>query len=94
MRNKEAYRQKLEAQMREWRAKIAQLKAQVDKKEAEVKIDYSKEIEELNSKKDAVEYKLEELTNASGEAWREIKAGVQSAVEDLKASLEKASSKY
>ena len=30
MENKEAYRQKLEAQMREWSAKIDQMKARAD----------------------------------------------------------------
>ena len=54
----------------------------------------SKRIEELNSKKEAVEHKLKELANASGEAWRELKSGVEKAVDDLKVSLEKASSKF
>jgi len=94
METKEAYRDKLEAQLEEWRTKIAQLKAQADKKEAETKIEYSKEIEELNRKKEAVQNKLKDLTNASGEAWGDIKSGFENAVEDLKASLEKAISKY
>ena len=94
MDTKQAYKDKLEAQLEEWRAKIAQLKAQADKKEADAKIAYSKRIEELNSKKEAVEHKLKELTNASGEAWRELKSGVEKAVDDLKVSLEKARSKF
>ena len=75
MDTKQAYKDKLEAQLEEWRAKIAQLKAQADKKEA-------------------VEHKMKELANASGEAWRELKSGVEKAVDDLKVSLEKASSKF
>ncbi|MDH3558792.1 MAG: coiled coil domain-containing protein [Deltaproteobacteria bacterium] len=94
MDTKQAYKDKLEAQLEEWRAKIAQLKAQADKKEADAKIAYSKRIEELNSKKEAVEHKLKELANASGEAWRELKSGVEKAVDDLKVSLKEASSKF
>lgn len=75
MDTKQAYKDKLEAQLEEWRAKIAQLKAQADKKEA-------------------VEHKLKELANASGEAWRELKSGVEKAVDDLKVSLKEASSKF
>ena len=64
MKNREAYREKLEAQMREWSAKIDLLKAKADQAEAEAKIEYSKRIEDLRQRKEALQTQLAELKNA------------------------------
>jgi len=68
MEKKEAYRNKLEAQMREWSAKIDLLKARADQAEAEAKIEYNKRIEDLRQKKEALKAKLDDLRNASDAA--------------------------
>lgn len=94
MENKEAYREKLEAQMREWSAKIDLLKAKADQTEAEAKIEYKNRIEDLRQRKEALQAKLKELQNASDAAWKEIKAGAESAAADLKDALQSALSKF
>jgi len=94
MENKEAYRDKLEAQMREWSAKIDLLKARADQAEAEAKIEYNKRIEDLRQKKEALQTKLSELQNASDAAWQDIKAGTERAAADLKDAVQSALSKF
>ena len=94
MKNKEAYRQKLEAQMREWSAKIDLLKARADQAEAESKIEYSDRIEDLRQRKEALQAKLRELQNASDAAWKDIKVGTERAATDLKDALQSAFSKF
>ena len=94
MENKEAYRDKLEAQMREWSAKIDLLKARADQAEAEAKIEYNKRIEDLRQKKEALKAKLDELRNASDAAWQDIKAGTERAAADLKDAVQSALSKF
>ena len=94
MKNKEAYRQKLEAQMREWSAKIDVLKAKADQAEADAKIEYQNRIEDLRQKKEALQAKLSELQNASDAAWKDIKAGTERAAADLKDALQSALSKF
>jgi F0F1-type ATP synthase epsilon subunit len=94
MENKQAYREKLEAQMREWSAKIDVLKAKADQAEAEAKIEYRNRIEDLRQKKEALKAKLSELQNASDAAWKDIKAGTEKAAADLKDALQSALAKF
>jgi uncharacterized coiled-coil DUF342 family protein len=94
MENKEAYREKLEAQMREWSAKIDILKAKADQAEAESKIEYKNRIEDLRKRKEALQEKVKELQNASDAAWKDIKAGTERAAADLKDALQSAFSKF
>jgi chromosome segregation ATPase len=94
MENKEAYKDKLEAQMREWSAKIDLLKARADQAEAEAKIEYNKRIEDLRQKKEALQAKLSELQDASDAAWKDIKAGTEKAAADLKDAVQSALSKF
>ena len=94
MDSKEAYREKLEAQMREWSAKIDLLKAKADQAEAEAKIEYSKAIEDLRRRKEALQTKFRELQNASDAAWKDIKAGTERAAADLRDALQSALSQF
>jgi hypothetical protein len=94
MENKQAYREKLEAQMREWSAKIDLLKAKADQVEAEAKIEYRNRIEDLRQRKEALRVKLSELQNASDAAWKDIKAGTERAATDLKDALQSALAKF
>ena len=94
MVNKEAHRENLEAQMREWSAKIDVMKAKADQAEADAKIEYQNRIEDLRQKKEALQAKLSELQNASDAAWKDIKAGTERAAADLKDALQSALSKF
>ncbi len=94
MENKEAYREKLEAQMREWSAKIDLLKARADQAEAEAKIEYRNRIEDIRQRKEALQAKFRELQNASDAAWKDIKAGTERAAADLRDALQSALSQF
>jgi hypothetical protein len=94
MENKEVYREKLEAQMREWSAKIDLLKARADQAEADAKIEYRNRIEDLRQKKEVLQAKLRELQKASDAAWKDIRAGTERAAADLRDALQSAFSKF
>ena len=87
---KQAYEEKLEAQLREWQAKIDQLKARADRAEAEKKIDYQQEIDSLQARQQALQEKLEELRGAGEDAWEEVKAGAELAWRDLEQAVNRA----
>ncbi len=94
MSEKEAYQQKMEAEIKEWGAKIDQLEAKTEKASAEAKIQYKEQLSVLTKKKDAAKAKLNELKNASEGAWESAKSGLDNAWTDLKASLENAVSRF
>ncbi|MEE4265448.1 MAG: coiled coil domain-containing protein [Desulfobacteraceae bacterium] len=94
MVNKEQYKEKVKAQLREWDAKIDQLKAKADRAKAEFKIDYTHHLEELRSKRERTKAKLEELKVAGDKAWESVKDGLEKASADLKRALDEAVSKF
>ena len=90
---KAAYRDKLEAKLREYRADIDKMKAKADGAEAGARIEYYKQIEMLNAKLSSVEGKLLDLKSAGEEKWESAKAAVEHSWGDLKHSLKDATSK-
>ena len=91
---KKAYQEKMEAQLKEWQAKIDVLKAKVDKAQADKRAKYYEKIDTLNSKQKAAASKLKELRQAGEGAWDDVKAGMEKAWKDLKTSVEDASKKF
>jgi len=94
MDKRKAYEEKLDAQLEEWNAQIALLKARADKAKAEAKIEYYKTIEALQHKQDEAGTKLDELKTASDEAWEDLKTGAEKAWDEVKAAFRIAVSKF
>ena len=91
---KQLYEQKIKAQLDQWNARIDELKAKAAQKDAEARLDYQNQIEELQAKRDAFEQKLQDLQKSSEDAWEEISQGVEKAWNELGKSFEAAFSKF
>ena len=87
MSTKEAYKQKIEAEVELAQAKLAELKAETKNSAADVRIEYENQIEELDQKIGATKTKLKELSEASEEAWEHMKSGVENAWNTLSAAV-------
>lgn len=91
---KEAYEKKLQASLHEWNAEIDKLKAKADKAEADIQIEYYKQIEDLRSKQQEAYEKLNELKKAGEDAWEDLKAGVELAWDSLGEAVKSAASRF
>ena len=91
---RKAYEEKLEAQLKEWSAQIALLKAKADNARADAKIEYYKTVDALQHKKNEAKAKLQELKTAGDEAWEELKAGAEKAWAEVKTAFHHASSRF
>lgn len=91
---KEAYQEKIEAQIREWTAKLQEFKAKADKASADAKIHMYKHIDNLRAQKEAAQQKLNEIKAASGDSWEVLKAGSERALEEMKKTWEEMKSKF
>ena len=91
---KKAYLDKAEAQVKEWTAKVDQLKAKAEKVSADTKIEYQNQIKQLNAQTKAVQDKLKEIRDAGEDSWESLKSEVERTTKDLKASVEAAISKF
>ena len=94
MESKELYKAKFDAQLKEWSTKIAHLKAKAELAEANVKVGYLKQVEDLRSKKEETQARLEELKKAGDEAWETLSTGVEQAASELKAAIKEAAAKF
>ncbi len=94
--DKNEYEQMLDAQLREWDARIKLLQAKADKAYAkeEAKDEIKKKVTELMAKRNEAERKLKGVKDASGAAWEELKSGVDAAFEDFKTSVDQAVSRF
>jgi len=91
---KEAYEKKIDAQLDEWKVEIDKLKAKADKAEADAQIKYHKHIEDLRAKQEAARERLVELKEAGGDAWEDLKAGLDNALKSLGDAVKSATSYF
>jgi ElaB/YqjD/DUF883 family membrane-anchored ribosome-binding protein len=87
MSTKEAYKQKLEAEVELAQAKLAELKAEAKISAADTRIKYDEQIEDLGRKVDTAKAKMNELGEASDDAWEHLKDGAENAWDKLRESV-------
>jgi len=84
---KEAYQQKIEGHMKQWRSKIHRLKDKTKVLEVDLKIKYHKRLEDLQTMLDQLEKKLQQLKGIKGESWEGFKDKVDDVLDSLRESL-------
>jgi hypothetical protein len=94
MATKEAYQKKLEAQLKEWDAKLDVLSAKVQKATADARINYENELESMKSKRAAAHKMLEDLGTRSENAWEDMKDGVEKVWDELGKAIEKVTARF
>jgi len=92
--NKEVYQQRVRAELDKLNAQINEMKAKADQSKADAKIHYTNIVEDLQTKRAAVEQKLDEMQSASEGAWQEIQVGVENAWNDLQSAFSGAVAKF
>lgn len=84
---RKAYEAKAEAQLAEYNAQMALLKAKAAKAKSDVKADHLKSIEALQKKQNTANEKLLELKGADDSGWEDLKTGAEKVWEDVKSSF-------
>lgn len=90
----EAYREKLEAQLKEWKAKIEILEKKAAKATGETKAEMMQAIKELRQKKEVMKEYWTKLEKESGLAWDKMKDSVENAAAELKSALDKVIARF
>jgi len=90
MTEKEAYREKVEAQLESLDARIDLLKAKAKEAKADAKMKYEEQFENLRQKRQTVRTRLDELGEKGEQVWKELKSGVEDALDDLQNAIDSA----
>ena len=95
---KEEYQKKMEARLQELDSEIQQLQAKAQSSATELKekskAEFNQSMEDLRNKQQVATEKLNELKSASGQAWEDIKGGVNSAMDELGKAYDRARSHF
>ena len=94
MEIKDAYKQKMSAQLKEWNAQINLLEAKIENAGADMKVKSIDVLKELKIKQHAAAEKMKELEKASEHAWDQVKATADKLWDDLKHGIADAHSKF
>jgi phosphoenolpyruvate-protein kinase (PTS system EI component) len=90
----EAYREKLEAQFKEWKAKIEMLEKRAAEASGETRTELMRAIGELRQKKELVKEKWTELQKEGSAAWDTMKEGLEKAASEFKSALDRVVSRF
>jgi multidrug resistance efflux pump len=94
MSNRDLYVEKMKANLDSWNASIAKLEAQVKNAEADAKIKYSEQLEELKKQRAAANTKLEALRAAGDDAWEDMRTGLENAWDTMDKAMKAAASRF
>ena len=91
---KQVFQQKLEAQLKDWDARLDELKAKALEAKAELRADYEKQLETLSSKRTVAHAKLQELRLRTEDAWEDLKGGTERAWDEMRKALDQITSSF
>jgi len=90
MNSKEIQQERAEARIKEIEARISLLRAQAERAQADKKAEFAETIKDLQTRREAIEKRIADLTSAGTEAWSELREGIGRAIDELSAALSKA----
>jgi hypothetical protein len=80
---KNAYIDKMGAELKELSARVDLVKARFSKGAAEIRVDYHSKIEAWHKKENHFKKEMDEVRSSSAETFEKIKVGAQTAWQDL-----------
>lgn len=90
MDRRETYQDELQSRLDDFAAVIARLRVEAEKTQGEMRLNHMAEIEELRAYRRRAETYLEELRQAPGDTWKELKPGIETARAEMGQALKRA----
>jgi archaellum component FlaC len=90
----QAFREQTEIKLNEYKEEFDQLQAKAEKMGGDAKTKADEQLTALNQKTEVLAEKLKELSSSSGNAWEQLKSGIDAALEDLGNAYKKAAAEF
>jgi glucose-6-phosphate-specific signal transduction histidine kinase len=91
---REQYQKEIETKLRKLDQEISALKAKAPEEGNELRKQFQQEMAELHQKRALAQRKFDKFTASSQQAWRDMKPGVDKAINDLEAAYKRAASDF
>jgi len=90
----QAFREQTETRLAEYKKEIDSLQAKAEKLGGDAKAKAEQQLTALRQKQDEVYEKLKELSSSRGNAWAQLKSGIDAAMEDFGNAYKKAAAEF
>ena len=94
MSEKDAYVAKLKAQLDEWNADVKKWEAKARDAQADLRVEYEKQLEVFRRQRDQAMEQLQKVQSAADEAWLELVRGADEAWTKAREAFARASSHF
>jgi len=94
MSDREQYVEKMKARIDQWNADLAKLEARSREAEADMRVKYDQQIQELREERERAEERLKELQRASEDSWKRLRDGMESAWDEMAKAFREASDRF
>ncbi len=91
---RDAYIEKMKANLDKWNAEIDKLEAKARQAEADARIGYQEQIDTLKEKRKNLSKRFDDIRQAGEDAWKDMKSGVEFAANSLSEALRSAQSRF
>jgi len=94
MNKREQYIEKLKLQLDEWNAEVAKWEAKTRGAQADMRIEYEKQLETFRRQRDRGLEQMQKVQAATGDAWIDLVRGADEAWAKMREAFEKAHSHF
>ena len=94
MNKREQYIDKLKAQLDEWNAEVAKWEAKSRSAQADMRIEYEKQLDAFRHQRDQALEQMRKVQAATGDAWTDLVRGADDAWAKMREAFERASSHF
>ena len=94
MNKRDQYLDKLKAQLDEWNTELAKWEAKARSAQADMRIEYEKQIDAFRRQRDQAMEQMHRVQSATGDAWNDLARGADDAWAKLREAFEKANSHF
>jgi phage shock protein A len=90
----EAYQQKARAQLKEMKARMQVFEARAENASADMKIKYQDSLVNWKVRFEDIENRINKLSESSGEAWKDVRTGIDNALGELQSAIQKGTDQF
>ena len=94
MTTRDAYVERIKAQIDQWNDEIDRFQAQARRAVADVKIEYEEQVAGLKGRRDALRERLAALQQAGDEAFEDLRVGTDKALAGIREAFARARSRF